>query len=199
VTVTALVLAAGQGRRFRAEAGDAQDKLLAACMGLDGVMRPVIEQVLLNLPASIVRRWVVTSPGRDEVVRLARAYGCEVLLLESAGMGDSLAAAVAASGSADGWLVVLGDMPFIQPASIERVVEGLEVDGIRVPVQSGRYGHPVAFGAAFGPQLMALSGDRGGRALFVSASVQEVLVDDPGVLWDVDLPQLLSFTPPRSD
>ncbi|WLH78105.1 nucleotidyltransferase family protein [Pseudomonas sp. FP2335] len=199
MTVTALVLAAGQGRRFRAEAGDAQDKLLAACMGLDGVMRPVIEQVLLNLPASIVRRWVVTSSGRDEVVRLARAYGCEVLLLESAGMGDSLAAAVAASGSADGWLVVLGDMPFIQPASIERVVEGLEVDGIRVPVQSGRYGHPVAFGAAFGPQLMALSGDRGGRALFVSASVQEVLVDDPGVLWDVDLPQLLSFTPPRSD
>ena len=199
MTVTALVLAAGQGRRFRAVAGDAQDKLLAACMGLDGVMRPVIEQVLLNLPASIVRRWVVTSPGRDEVVRLARAYGCEVLLLESAGMGDSLAAAVAASGSADGWLVVLGDMPFIQPASIERVVEGLEVDGICVPVQSGRYGHPVAFGAAFGPQLMALSGDRGGRALFVSASVQEVLVDDPGVLWDVDLPQLLSFTPPRSD
>ena len=114
-------------------------------------------------------------------------------------MGDSLAAAVAASGSADGWLVVLGDMPFIQPASIERVVEGLAVDGIRVPVQGGRYGHPVAFGAAFGPQLMALSGDRGGRALFVSASVQEVLVDDPGVHWDVDLPQLLSFTPPRSD
>ena len=94
MTVTAIVLAAGQGSRFRAEAG--QDKLLAACVGLDGVTRPVIEQVLLNLPTRIVRRWVVTLPERHEVIRLARAYGCEVLLLESAGMGDSLASAFSA-------------------------------------------------------------------------------------------------------
>lgn len=193
MTVTAIVLAAGQGSRFRAEAE--QDKLLADCVGLDGVTRPVIEQVLLNLPERIVRRWVVTSPGRHEVIRLARAYGCEVLLLESAGMGDSLAAAVAASGSADGWLVVLGDMPFIRSSSIERVIEGLVVDGISVPVQAGQYGHPVAFGRAFGPGLRALRGDRGARSLFAQAAVHEVVVDDPGVLWDVDVPQALSFKP----
>lgn len=191
--VTAIVLAAGQGRRFRAEAG--QDKLLADCVGLDGVTRPVIEQVLLNLPERIVRRWVVTSPERHEVIRLAGVYGCEVLLLESAGMGDSLAAAVAASGAAEGWLVVLGDMPFIQSSSIERVIDGLAVDGIRVPVQAGQYGHPVAFGRAFGPGLMALSGDRGAKSLFVRAAVHEVAVEDPGVLWDVDVPQALSFKP----
>jgi molybdenum cofactor cytidylyltransferase len=193
VTVTAIVLAAGQGSRFRAEAG--QDKLLADCVGLDGVTRPVIEQVLLNLPERIVRRWVVTSPGRHEVIRLAGVYGCEVLLLESAGMGDSLAAAVAASGAAEGWLVVLGDMPFIQSSSIERVVDGLAVDGISVPVQAGQYGHPVAFGRAFGSGLMALRGDRGARSLFAQAAVQEVVVDDPGVLWDVDVPQALTFKP----
>jgi molybdenum cofactor cytidylyltransferase len=191
--VTAIVLAAGQGSRFRAEAG--QDKLLADCVGLDGVTRPVIEQVLLNLPERIVRRWVVTSPERPEVIRLAGVYGCEVLLLESAGMGDSLAAAVAASGAAEGWLVVLGDMPFIQSSSIERVIDGLAVDGIRVPVQAGQYGHPVAFGRAFGPGLMALSGDRGARSLFVQAAVHEVVVEDSGVLWDVDVPQALSFKP----
>ena len=191
--VAAIVLAAGQGNRFRAEAG--QDKLLADCVGLDGVTRPVIEQVLLNLPKRIVRRWVVTLPERHEVIRLAEAYGCEVLLLASAGMGDSLAAAVAASGSADGWLVVLGDMPFIQPSSIERVIDGVKVDGISVPVQAGQYGHPVAFGRALGPGLMALSGDRGARSLFAGAAVHEVVVDDPGVLWDVDVPQALSFKP----
>lgn len=193
MTVTAIVLAAGQGRRFRAATG--QDKLLADCVGLDGVTRPVIEQVLLNLPERIVRRWVVTAPGRHEVIRLAQAYGCEVLLLESAGMGDSLAAAVAASGSADGWLVVLGDMPFIQSSSIERVMDGVAVDAIRVPVLDGRYGHPVAFGRAFGPELMALKGDRGARSLFAQAAVHEIAVEDPGVLWDVDLPQALSFKP----
>lgn len=193
MTVTAIVLAAGQGSRFRAEAG--QDKLLADCVGLDGVTRPVIEQVLLSLPARIERRWLVTSPGRHEVVRLARAYGCEVLLLESAGMGDSLAAAVAANATADGWLVVLGDMPFIRSSSIERVIDGVKADGISVPVQAGQYGHPVAFGRVFGPGLMALRGDRGARSLFAQASVHEVVVDDPGVLWDVDVPQSLSFKP----
>lgn len=194
MNITAIVLAAGQGSRFRAEAGADQDKLLADCVGLDGVTRPVIEQVLRGLP-SRVERWLVTSPDRTDVIRLAGAYGCEVLLLQSAGMGDSLAAAVAASGPADGWLVLLGDMPFIRPSTIERVIEGLEGDGISVPVQDGQYGHPVAFGRALGPGLLALSGDRGGRSLFAQASVSEVAVEDPGVLWDVDLPHALNFKP----
>ncbi|WP_186353866.1 nucleotidyltransferase family protein [Pseudomonas gessardii] len=187
--ITAIVLAAGQGSRFRALSG--QDKLLAPCVGRDGVTRPVLEQVLVNLPASVTRRWVVTSPERSEVVRLAGSYGCEVLLLDSAGMGDSIAAAVAASSSAAGWLVVLGDMPFIQAASIERVIE--RVEGVSVPVHAGRRGHPVAFGQALGLALMELTGDRGAKALFAQADVREVRVDDPGVLWDVDVPQALEF------
>lgn len=195
MTITAIVLAAGQGRRFRAEAGADQDKLLADCVGLDGVTRPVIEQVLLTLPPRVVKRWVVTSPERLEVIRLAQAYGCEVLLLDSAGMGDSIAAAVAASGTAEGWLVVLGDMPFVQSSSIERVIAALEEGGISVPLQDGQYGHPVAFDRALGPGLMALTGDRGARPLFAQATVSEVSVDDPGVLWDVDLPQSLNFSP----
>ena len=97
MTVTAIVLAAGQGSRFRAEAGADQDKLLAACVGLDGVSRPVIEQVLRNLPERVVTRWLVTSPERGEVIRLAEAYGCQVVQLDSSGMGDSIAAAVKAS------------------------------------------------------------------------------------------------------
>nr|WP_206692006.1 nucleotidyltransferase family protein [Pseudomonas cyclaminis] len=191
--MTAIVLAAGQGSRFRAEAGADQDKLLALCVGRDGVTRPVIEQVLVNLPVRVVDRWVVTSPERVEIIRLAQAYGCQVLLLQSAGMGDSIAAAVAASASAEGWLVVLGDMPFIQSASIEQVIDALVADGISVPVQAGQYGHPVAFGRAFGPHLMALSGDRGARPLFTQATLREVQVEDRGVLWDVDVPATLQY------
>lgn len=191
--MTAIVLAAGQGSRFRAEAGADQDKLLAACVGLDGVSRPVIEQVLRNLPERVVTRWLVTSPERGEVIRLAEAYGCQVVLLDSSGMGDSIAAAVKASGAADGWLVVLGDMPFIRSSSIEQVIEGLEQGGISVPVQAGEYGHPVAFDRAFGPGLMALVGDRGARSLFASAALKQVQLNDPGTLWDVDIPQRLSF------
>nr|WP_245229279.1 nucleotidyltransferase family protein [Pseudomonas sp. PvP025] len=187
--MTAIVLAAGQGSRFRAETGE--DKLLAQCSGRDGVTRPVIEHVLLNLPEQLVSRLLVTSPERSDVIRLARAYGCEVLLLQSAGMGDSIAAAIAASASADGWLVVLGDMPFVLPATIERVIDDLQ--SINVPVHAGQRGHPVAFGRAFGPSLMALTGDRGAKPLFAQAAVKQVPVNDAGVLWDVDVPQGLSF------
>lgn len=194
MTVTAIVLAAGQGSRFRAEAGADRDKLLADCVGLDGVTRPVIEQVLVNFPASVVERWVVTLPGSTEVIRLAQAHGCKVLLLQSAGMGDSIAAAVAASSLADGWLVVLGDMPFIRSTSIERVINALQAGCISVPVHAGEHGHPVAFDRALGADLMALTGDRGAKLLFARVSVSEVPLDDAGVLWDVDLPQRLNFS-----
>ncbi|MFJ2366786.1 NTP transferase domain-containing protein [Pseudomonas sp. NPDC087697] len=193
MNVGAIILAAGQGSRYRQMAGADQDKLLAMCEGRDGIVRPVIEQVLRNLPGGVEARLLVTTPDRPEIARLAQSYGCQVLLLASAGMGDSIAAAVAACPALDGWLVVLGDMPFILPSSIERVVEGIEVDTISVPVQDGEFGHPVGFGRSFGTALMALSGDRGAKPLFASAKVVEVAVDDPGVLWDVDLPVALVF------
>ncbi|RON11255.1 molybdopterin-guanine dinucleotide biosynthesis protein MobA [Pseudomonas brassicacearum] len=191
--VGAVILAAGQGSRYRQVAGVDQDKLLAMCEGRDGIVRPVIEQVLRNLPSGVKARLLVTTPGRPEVARLARAYGCQVLLLASAGMGDSIAAAVAACPALDGWLVVLGDMPFALPSSIEQIVEGMEFDTVSVPVQGGEFGHPVGFGRSFGPALMALSGDRGAKPLFASAKVVEVAVEDPGVLWDVDVPAALVF------
>lgn len=193
MNVTAIVLAAGQGSRFRAEAGADKDKLVADCVGRDGVTRPVIEQVLLNLPEQVVKRWLVTSPDRPEVICLARLHGCDVLPLQSAGMGDSIAAAVAASSPSDGWLVVLGDMPFILPSSIEQVVAAMADESISVPSHEGQYGHPVVFGRALGPALRALTGDRGAKSLFAKRCVREVKVDDPGVLWDVDMPQALHF------
>ncbi|WP_137804539.1 NTP transferase domain-containing protein [Pseudomonas sp. G(2018)] len=188
-----IVLAAGQGSRFRQVAGDEKDKLLADCTGLDGAVRSVIEQVLVNLPAELDKRVLVTTADRPQVIRMAKAYGCEIVLVESTGMGDSIAAGVAACAQLNGWLMVLGDMPFILPFSIGQVVARVADDCISVPVQEGEFGHPVGFGRNFGPGLMALSGDRGAKALFTQGRVVEVTVDDPGVLWDVDVPEKLVF------
>jgi molybdenum cofactor cytidylyltransferase len=190
-----IVLAAGEGRRFREVAGADQDKLLADCTGRDGSVRSVIEQVLVNLPAELEKRVLVTTEARPQAMRMAQAYGCEVVSIESTGMGDSIAAGVAACKDQDGWLIVLGDMPFILPSSVEPVVAQLADDCICVPVQEGEYGHPVGFGRQFGPGLMALSGDRGAKPLFAQGRVVEVAVDDPGVLWDVDVPERLIFRP----
>lgn len=189
----AIILAAGQGRRFRQAAGADRDKLLAPCRGRDGLLRPVLEQVLMNVPAELVRRVLVTTPDRPQVADLARTHGCEVLLLDSAGMGHSLAAAVAACADADGWMVWLGDMPFILPATARRVIEALTEQGICVPRLGAELGHPVGFGRSYGPALQGLSGDRGARLLFASGQVIEVPVTDAGVTWDVDLPEALIY------
>ncbi|NWA27673.1 nucleotidyltransferase family protein [Pseudomonas gingeri] len=190
--IAAVILAAGQGSRFRQAAGADQDKLLARCVGRDGVERAVLEHVLLSLPQVLGTRLLVTTADRLEVIRLARAYGCRVLMIESTGMGDSLAAAVTATADQAGWLVVLGDMPFILPQTLARVMAGIEDDGICVPVFQGEHGHPVGFGRGFGPALMGLSGDRGAKPLFAEGKVRVLSVEDPGVLWDVDIPAMLT-------
>ncbi|KGU86978.1 nucleotidyltransferase family protein [Pseudomonas mediterranea] len=192
-SIGVIIVAAGQGNRFRQVAGTDKDKLLADCTGRDGAVRSVIEQVLVNLPASLEKCVLVTREGRPQAIRMAQAYGCDVVELDSPGLGDSIAAGVQACPDLDGWLIVLADMPFILPSSIERVAEGIREDGICVPVLAGEYGHPVGFGRGFGPRLMALSGDHGAKVLFAGARVVEIAVDDPGVVWDVDVPEALSF------
>ncbi|MCL6703116.1 nucleotidyltransferase family protein [Pseudomonas sp. T1.Ur] len=192
-SIGVIILAAGSGSRFRQVAGADKDKLLADCAGRDGAVRSVIEHVLVNLPASVEKRVLVTSTGRPQAIRMAQAYGCDFVELDSPGLGDSIAAGVQACPDLDGWLIILGDMPFILPSSIEQVAAGIREEGISVPVLAGEYGHPVGFGRGFGPKLMALTGDRGAKALFAGAQVVEVPVDDPGVTWDVDVPEALTF------
>ncbi|AXP04531.1 nucleotidyltransferase family protein [Pseudomonas fluorescens] len=192
-SIGVIILAAGSGSRFRQVAGPDKDKLLADCTGRDGAVRSVIEQVLVNLPASLEKRVLVTSPERPQAIRMAQAYGCDFVELDSPGLGDSIAAGVQACPDLDGWLILLGDMPFILLSSIEQVVAAIREDGISVPVLAGEYGHPVGFGREFGAKLMALTGDRGAKVLFAGAQVVEVPVDDPGVVWDVDVPEALTF------
>ena len=193
-SIGVIVLAAGQGSRFRQVAGDDKDKLLVDCTGRDGVtVHSVIEQVLVNLPATLEKRVLVTTADRPQVMRMAQAYGCEIVRIESTGLGDSIAAGVAACSQLGGWLIMLGDMPFILPSSVEQVVAAIAEVAISVPVHEGQYGHPVGFGRSFGPELMALTGDQGAKSLFAQARVVEVAVEDPGVLWDVDVPEALVF------
>ena len=192
-TLCAIVLAAGRGSRYRQIAGAHRNKLLAQCTGRDGVERAVLEHVLVSLSRVVDRIVLLTRPSYSSVAELALRYRCEVVVLDSPGMGDSIAAAVSAQPDHRGWLIALGDMPFIQVDTLERVAQSLTADAISVPVFEGQYGHPVGFGRAFGPALMALAGEKGAKRLFNGATVNEIGVDDPGVLWDVDVPSALVF------
>lgn len=149
----------------------------------------------------------VIRPGDGNLREALAGCGCEIV--ESArsrnGMGESLADAIERARAADGWVVALGDMPFVSPRTIALVRAQLEIGAlIAAPVDaSGRRGHPVAFGSTLRDELLRLRGDTGAR-LVVSHHHGELVpvpVDDPGIFIDIDTPQALvaaSGGPPAS-
>ncbi|TWI50939.1 molybdenum cofactor cytidylyltransferase [Pseudomonas duriflava] len=185
-TLCVIVMAAGQGSRFRAQAGT--DKLLATCVGLSGEAGPVLQHTLRSLVGIGDRRLVVTRPDNADVAALARAEGFAILEVATCGMGETLAQAVAAEPDHRGWLIALGDMPFIRPQTLQQVAALIAPDEITVPQAAGRYGNPVGFGRDYYTALCRLSGDRGGRVLFEQGRLRCIKTDDPGIFQDVDTP-----------
>lgn len=106
-------------------------------------------------------------------------------------MGHSLAAAIAAAPSEAGWLIALADMPEIDLATIRAVSAALASGApMCAPFFRGRRGHPVGFGAQFGPALEALHGDEGARSILRANDdvLRRIDVADPGVLIDINVP-----------
>jgi molybdenum cofactor cytidylyltransferase len=106
-------------------------------------------------------------------------------------MGASLACAAREAGEADGYLVALGDMPFVRRTTIAAVRDALAAGApLAAPYFRARRGHPVALSKKFQEQLFALKGDAGAKKLV--ADNEDILikipVGDPGVIRDIDTP-----------
>jgi molybdenum cofactor cytidylyltransferase len=87
------------------------------------------------------------------------------------------------------WLVALGDMPHVAPATLSALADALAAGAsIAAPVMGGRRGNPVGFGHVHLAALLALEGDQGARRLLQSCPVTEVPVEDPGIFRDIDTP-----------
>ena len=179
-----LLLAAGSATRF------GSDKLQHALP--HGVAIAV--QAARHLRAEIARVIAVVRPGADATARALAAEGCEVVVCEKAaeGMGASLACAARA---ADGYLVALGDMPFVRPSTIAAVREALAAGALlAAPYWRARRGHPVGFAGSLRAELEALTGDEGAKRVLAAheARLVKVPVGDPGALRDIDRPSDLA-------
>lgn len=185
-----IVLAAGQGRRYR-ERSD-EDKLLAGSTPAADAP-PILAETLGALAGIGERLLLVTRQDNHALLawleREAGAFDAQVLAVRSEGLGHSLAQAVTHCPTDRGWLVALGDMPYLRRDTIERIADAIQPQRLVVPVYQGQRGHPRGIGAGFGEVLRTLNGERGAQALFAGPSVIEVEVDDPAVLQDVDRPE----------
>jgi molybdenum cofactor cytidylyltransferase len=178
-----ILLAAGRGRRF--DPSGAHNKLLQPLPG--GV--PVVVASARNLLAGMPRVVAVVRPDDGGVARALINLGVDVTVCAEAdsGMAASLVHAIRYSLPADGFLVALGDMPFVLPSTIRALCDALAAGaGIAAPVQHGRRGNPVAFAATHLPALLALEGDQGAKRLLRAQPVTEVEVPDPGIFRDID-------------
>jgi molybdenum cofactor cytidylyltransferase len=185
MALTGILLAAGRGKRF--DPSGVRNKLLQQLANGDTVVVASARNMLAALPRVIA----VVRPGDDKVASALGTLGCEVRVCGDAdtGMAASLTYAIDCSKGAEGWVIALGDMPHVQPATIAALADAVAGGAqIAVPVHAGQRGNPVAFGSVHLPLLLALDGDQGARAILQSHTVTEIMVGDNGVLRDIDTP-----------
>jgi molybdenum cofactor cytidylyltransferase len=182
--IVGLLLAAGAATRF------GSDKLRHALP--HGV--PIAVQAARPLKAELERVVAVVRPGSGELTEALKAEGCEVVIYEDAaeGMGASLACAARAAGEARGYVVALGDMPFLRRTSIAAVREALEKGAaLAAPYFRARRGHPVGIAGSFYRDLLALRGDEGAKRVLAAneGRLVKIPIGDPGVIRDIDTPE----------
>ena len=179
-----IVLAAGKGSRFLGT-----DHKLAQSLGTLSVLGTTLRQAI----ASTLPVVVVTTEALADVARRSIAARDVVLVPEvgstgqtALGMGYSIAAGVGARPDAGGWLILPGDMPRVQPETLQRVARELAAHAVVFAQYKGRRGHPVGFSGELYSELVALTGDEGARRVIARYPAFALNVDDPGVLVDVD-------------
>jgi CTP:molybdopterin cytidylyltransferase MocA len=179
VSVAALVLAAGEGRRFGGP---------KALVELDG-------ERLVDRAVRVVR-----EGGCDPVVVVAGAAVLDVphaLVVGNpqwaTGMGSSLRMGLASlPDRATAAVIVLVDTPWLGPQAVRRLVQAYIAGAdVAVATYAGERGHPVLFGRwHWAGAAAAAVGDAGARAYLASHTEDVVEIDCTGTgdPRDVDEP-----------
>lgn len=183
----AIVLAAGQSLRM------GQDKLL-----LDDGHSPVIAQTVTCLMAANLASPLIVVGDNGPAIAAATSHWALPLVYNpqaASGMASSIRAGLRLVPDRwDGVFIILGDMPGVQPATLQKLVAHFAPDAghdIIIPTYQGQRGNPLLWGRRHFERLAGLSGDRGAKALLdeLTEAIIEVTVEDPGILLDIDTPE----------
>ncbi len=188
--IASIILAAGQSRRM-----GKTNKLLVK---IDG--KPMVRWAVEAALASAATPVFVVLGHQADKVREALA-GVDVTFVENPEFADGISASVrrgiaALPADVDGALVILGDMPKVGSALIDRLVAAynpVEGRALCIPTWRGKRGNPVLIGKQFFAEVQDLSGDVGARPLISQYPelTCEVDMDDDAALVDIDTPEAL--------
>lgn len=160
--IGAVILAAGTASRM------GRQKLLLP-LGDKPVLAHVLA-VVSQIP--FADRLMVIGEPQQELAAIGSQYGIRSVYNPDrhSGQATSITKAIFhLNGEVDGVLFLTGDQPLITAellqALLSRFCEDANNRKIVVPSHKGQYRSPALFGAAWLPELAALSGDRGGREI----------------------------------
>lgn len=182
--VIAVVLAAGQSRRFN---GDKRLSKYGAYTLLQASLIPLFKRFRMV--------YVVIRP-EDDAALLFGSFLPYVHVIRSehcaSGMGHTLADAITAISDvpATACAVCLGDMPELKTTTIQELIGHSTEHNIVRPRYEHKLGHPVLFGKDFWPELRQLTGDVGAKEVIQRYIDNSHIIDvnDEGILFDIDTP-----------
>lgn len=177
-----VVLAAGNARRFGSNKLNAQ---------VEGVS--LIRRALAAVPGGLAT--VVVSQYPD-ILALAGEYGFDALLNDrpELGLSRSVRLGLAHLTDCDGVLFLVSDQPRLKRDSVEALAAlwAQNPEKIAAMAHNGVRGNPCLFPARLFPELLALTGDRGGSAVIRHHEDDLILLEtDAPELADVDTPAAL--------
>jgi molybdenum cofactor cytidylyltransferase len=189
--VAAIVLAAGRSTRM-----GGPNKLVAEIAGKP-LVRIAAEEALASRAKPVI---VVTGHQRERVE--AALTGLPLKLVHNPDFADGLATSVRTGiatvpPAADGAVICLGDMPQVDAALINRLIDAFDPEqgalGV-VPSINGKRGNPVLWSRRFFPDLMAIEGDVGARRLLgrYGEAVIELPVTGKAAFTDIDTQEALA-------
>ncbi len=187
--IGAIVLAAGRSSRM------GEPKQLLA-LGGKTLLQRTLENVCASQAQDIV---LVLGFAAEAITTQIEVEGVRVVINpdHQQGMGTSLRAGLAAlDAQTQAALIVLADQPFVSPTTLDQIINHYQQsDGqIVIPTYRGFRGNPVLLDRSVFPEVMALSGDIGCRAIFGDHldGIVKVPVGDIGILLDIDTPEDLA-------
>ena len=182
--IPVLILAAGQSSRMRG-----RDKLLEQAHGL-----PLLRHsALIALQAQIGPVHVALPPAPHPRYDALQDLDLTPVPVPDAdqGMTASLRAGLRALPDCAAFMLMLADLPDLTAHDLRLVAEASSAAPDcaiwRGATAQGAPGHPVVFGAVLIPELLALSGDDGARAVVKRHQSRLQLVPLPGTRARTDL------------
>ena len=158
--IAGIILASGLSKRF------GKNKLLLP-FGEQRLIEHVIDQVKLSRLREI---YLVYGQREQEFLNIGKKKKVSLIYNPNFSMGQSEAVKKGVqvlAGRARGILFFLGDQPFVNPCTINRMLACFDdhPDAIILPMYRGSRGNPVLFSQRFFDEMLELKGDQGARSI----------------------------------